>query len=99
MRAMKNTMKFKNANKVASFEEGFGWGAGQYIYLKDGWSFTASECENMKGFDTRAEAIKALRDIYPCACKECRDALDGAAVKASRAAELKAAYPFNVTTL
>ena len=80
------SMKFKNANKVATFEERFGWGSGHYIYLKDGWSFMESECETMRGFDIRAEAIEAVRDVYPCACKECRDALDRLAAKAARAA-------------
>jgi hypothetical protein len=58
---------------VEFWDDERGEGNGIIVTLRSGWSFENQKHEGVRGFDTIAEARRAVakKIIYPCACADC----------------------------
>jgi hypothetical protein len=65
-------MVVKMKRHVEFWDDERSYGNGIIITLKWGWSFENHYHEGVRGFDTPKETKEALKNIYPCNCKECK---------------------------
>ena len=65
--------RMKKHKRVEFWDDERGIGNGIIVTLHYGWSFYPSFHEGVRGFDTPKEAMKAVKESYPCNCDICEE--------------------------